>query len=244
MNSEIGEERIALVTGATRGIGRAVTLGFAAQGIKVIAVARKAAALEALDDDIRKVGLAATLVPLDLRDGPAIDRLGGALFERWGRLDILVGNAGVLGPMSPLPHVGPKDWDEVVAVNLTANFRLIRAMDPLLRAADAGRAIFVTSGAAQSNKPFWGPYAASKAGLDSLVKTYAAECDDTTVKANLLNPGPIRTDMRAQAMPGEDPETLPPPDDLVPWFLHLAKQDLRENGRTFNFERGSQPSPA
>lgn len=228
-------ERIALVTGASRGIGRAVALGFAKAGIHVIATARTQEDLESLDDEISAFGSHATLVPLDLKDGSAIDRLGGAIAERWKRLDILVANAGLLGSLSPLPHIDPGVWDDLLAVNLTANWRLLRSLDPLLRASDAGRAIFVTTGAVGKNVPYWGGYAVSKAALNQLAFTYAAETEKTTVRVNLLNPGGTRTAMRAQAFPGEDPETLPAPEELVPLFLRLADPALTETGEIFNF---------
>ncbi len=215
--------RIVLVTGASRGIGRAVAKAVAAEGAHVIAVARprSVGALEALDDEIRTLGGSATLSPFDLADGDAIDRLGAAIYERWGRLDAVVGNAGRLGVLSPVTHIDPREWERTFALNVHANFRLIRSLDPLLRRADDGRAIFVTSGAAQRSKAYWGLYAASKAALETLVLTYAAECRLSGVKVNLVNPGPVRTAMRAQAYPGEDPETLPTPEDVAPLFVEL-----------------------
>ncbi|MDP8915927.1 MAG: SDR family NAD(P)-dependent oxidoreductase, partial [Pseudomonadota bacterium] len=189
--------RIALVTGASRGIGRAAALALAKAGAHVVATATNQGGLEELDDEVRAAtGLPATLVPLDLKDGDGVDRLGGALFERWGKLDVLVAAAGVLGPLSPLAHVEVKDWTRVLSVNLTANWRLIRSMDPLLQATDAGRAVFLTSGAASRPRAFWGPYAVSKAALEALVKTYADEIESTRVRAALLDPGPTRTRMR------------------------------------------------
>jgi len=222
--------RIALITGASRGIGRALARAFAREGAHVIAVARTVGGLEELDDEVRALGSAATLVPLSLDDGLGIDRLGGAIYERWKRLDVLIGNAGVLGPLSPLAHVAPKDWDEVMAVNLTANWRLIRSLDPLLRQSEAGRAVFVTSDVARHPKAYWGAYAVSKAALEAMVRIYAAEIAMTKARANLLNPGPTRTAMRAKAMPGEDPESLPPPEALEDAFFTLAGADFTENG--------------
>ncbi|RMD90379.1 MAG: SDR family NAD(P)-dependent oxidoreductase, partial [Alphaproteobacteria bacterium] len=187
-------DRIALVTGASRGIGRAVALALAGEGAHVIAIAREKSvgALEELDDAIRAKGGTATLVPLDLTDHAGIDRLGGAIYERWGRLDILIGNAGVLGVLSPLGHIDPDVWERTLDINLTANWRLIRSLDPLLRQSDAGRAVFVTSGAAAKATPYWGAYAVSKAGLETLVRIYAQECANTTpIRANILNPGPV-----------------------------------------------------
>ncbi|RVU15985.1 SDR family NAD(P)-dependent oxidoreductase [Methylobacterium oryzihabitans] len=227
--------RIAVVTGASRGIGRAAALALAAAGAHVVALARTQGALEELDDEIRGAGGSATLVPLDLRDFDAIDRLGAALHERWGRLDVLVGNAGVLGALMPLAHVDPKTWASALDVNVTANWRLIRSLDPLLRRSDAGRAIFVTSGAASACKAYWGPYAVTKAALEALVRTYAAETATTPVRAMLVSPGPLRTKMRQAAMPGEDPETLRTPEDLAPHFVRLASPDWSESGLIYDF---------
>ena len=230
--------KLALITGASRGIGRAVARGLAEAGAHVIAVTlpRSTKALEELDDEIRAVGGTATLVPLDLRDGQAIDQLGASVAERWGRLDILIGNAGILGDLSPFAHLELKVWEDLIAVNLTANWRLIRAFDPLLRAAEAGRVIFLTSGAAAKDKPYWGGYAVTKAGLEKLAKTYAAEVAKTPVRVNLVNPGPMRTSMRAKAMPGENPATLPPPEELVPLFLEMAGPDYEGTGQVIDFQ--------
>src|SRR5690606_39176390 len=179
--------RIALVTGASRGIGRAVALAFAREGAHVVLLARTQGALEEVDDEIREAGGSATLLPLDLRNGDKLDALGPTLLQRWGKLDILVGNAGVLGPLSPLGHITADAWSDVIDINLNANWRLIRTCDPLLRKSDAGRAIFGPSGASPGNPPYWGPYAVSKAGLEALVKTYAREVERTPVRANLIN---------------------------------------------------------
>ncbi len=223
--------RIALVTGASRGIGAAVARRFAAEGARLVLVARTVGGLEELDDAIRKDGgERATLVPLDLRELDAIDRLGASLYERHGRLDVLVGNAGVLGTLSPVGHIEPATWDEVIDLNLTANWRLIRSLDPLLRQSEAGRAIFVTSGAAARAKAYWGAYAVSKAALEMLVTTYAAEIAKTRVRANLLDPGAVRTGMRAAAFPGEDPMTLPAPEDITDAFVELAEPGCQRNG--------------
>lgn len=230
--------RLALVTGASRGLGRAVAMAFAAQGAELILVARTVGGLEELDDEIQRAhGRVSTLVPLDLRDGAGIDRLGGAVFERWQRLDILVGNAGQLGDITPLGHLKPKVWDEVLAVNVTANWRLIRSFDPLLRAAPAGRAIFTTSGAAHKTRPYWGGYSVTKAALEALVKTYAAETARTGVRVNMVSPGPLRTAMRARAMPGEDPETLPLPEAVAPLFVELARADCVRHGEIVEIRR-------
>src|SRR5215470_2334153 len=211
--------RIALVTGASRGIGYATALALARAGAHVVAVARTVGGLEELDDAVRAGGGSATLVPLDLRDHAGIERLAAALSERYRRLDILIGNAAVLGPMSPLDHVEPQAWNEVIAVNVTANWHLIRALDGLLRQAQAGRAVFVSSGVGASPRAYWGPYAVSKAALDALARTYAAETASTLVRVNLFNPGPTRTRMRAAAMPGEDPMSLNPPEPVAEKLL-------------------------
>jgi NAD(P)-dependent dehydrogenase (short-subunit alcohol dehydrogenase family) len=214
--------RIAVVTGASRGIGYHAAKAFGGAGAHVIAVARTVGGLEELDDEINAAGGTATLVPLDLKDSPGIDRLGAAIFERWGRLDLLLANAGVLGQLSPLGHVPPKVWDEVMAVNVTANWRLLRSLDPLLRQSDDARAIFMTSGGADGTSPFWGPYAVSKAALEALAATYAAETRKTRIRVTLVNPGAVRTAMRAQAMPGENPESLPHPSAIAAKLLDLA----------------------
>jgi NAD(P)-dependent dehydrogenase (short-subunit alcohol dehydrogenase family) len=229
--------RIALVTGASRGIGRAGALALAKAGAHVVAVARTVGALEELDDDIRKEGGTATLVPLDLKDFAGIDRMAAAIHERWGKLDALFGNAGILGPLTPLVHLQPKAWEEIMAINVTANLRLIRAFDPLLRQSDAGRVLMVSSAVARLNRPYWGPYAISKAALEMLTFTYAAECKGTNVKANALNPGPTRTRMRAEAMPGEDPMTLPMPEELAPLIVELLSPACTKNGELVTFRR-------
>ena len=222
--------RIALVTGASRGIGAALARAFAAAGAHVILTARTGGGLEEVDDDIRAAGGTASLVEMDLRDGPAIDRLGARIHERWSRLDILVANAGILGTLTPLPHQDPDEWDEVVAVNLTANLRLIRSLDPLLRMSDAPRAIFVSSGAARICRPYWGAYAVTKAALDAMVRVYAAENQRSALRINIVNPGATRTGMRAAAFPGEDPMSLKTPDALVPLFLELASPASTRHG--------------
>jgi NAD(P)-dependent dehydrogenase (short-subunit alcohol dehydrogenase family) len=215
--------RIALVTGATRGIGQAIAVGLAGAGAHVVAVGRTQGALEALDDEIRAIrGESATLVPLDLADGAGIDRLGAAIFERWGKLDICIAAAGLLGLTTPVAHLDPKVWDQVIAVNLTANYRLVRSVDFLLRQAEAARLVFLTSGAAARPRAFWGPYAASKAGLEALAAVYADETDNTAIRVAVVNPGPMRTRMRAQAFPGEDPLSLPAPEEIVPLILDLV----------------------
>ncbi len=228
--SERLARRIALITGASRGIGAAVAVRCAAEGAHVVLVARTVGGLEEADDAIRRQGGGATLVPLDLRDGPGVDRLGAQLAERYGRLDVLIGNAATLGRLGPLGHCPPETWGEVMATNVTANWRLIRACDPLLRAATAGRAMFVTSGAARGVFPYWGPYATSKAALDMMIKTYAAEVANTPVRVNIVDPGTVRTVMRATAMPGEDPMSLPPPEAITDVFIDLAEDACARNG--------------
>ncbi|MDA5194334.1 SDR family NAD(P)-dependent oxidoreductase [Govanella unica] len=229
------QDKVALVTGASRGIGAAVARAYAREGAHVILVARTQGGLEAVDDLIRRDGGSATLVPLDVKDGAGIDRLGGAIHERWGKLDILVGNAGILGPITPVGHIKPTALDDLLAVNVTANWRLIRSFEPLLRASDAGRAIFVTSGAAQRHTPYWGGYAMTKAALESLVLTFAAECAKSPLRVNLVSPGAIRTAMRAKSMPGEDPTTLPPSDAVAPLFLELADANCTRHGEIVKY---------
>ena len=229
--------RVALVTGASRGIGRAVAVGLAREGAHVVLLARTTGGLEEVDDEIRAAGGTATLVTLDLRKPDKVDALGPTLYQRWGKLDILVANAGVLGPISPLPHITADAWNEVIDINLTANWRLIRSLDPLLRRADAARAVFVSSGAASGKNAYWGPYAVSKAGLEALVKTYAHEVASTAIKVNILNPGPVRTTMRQRAFPGENPETLPAPEALVPLFLDLLDVGQSDSGQIYNFKK-------
>ncbi len=222
--------RIALVTGASRGIGRAAAKALAAEGAHVILTARTVGGLEEADDEIRNAGGTATLVPLDLKDFPALDRLGATIFERWGRLDALLGNAGVLGNLTPLSQLSPKVFAECLDVNVTANWRLIRSMDPLLRQSDAGRALFVTSGVVRNLRAYWGGYAMSKAALEAIALTYAAECAGTSVAVNLFNPGPLRTRMRQKAMPGEDPDSLEPPEAAAPVILDLLAPSCAKNG--------------
>jgi len=231
------EGRLALVTGASRGIGRAASVALAKAGAHVILVARTVGGLEEADDEIQQAGGTATLVPMNLRDGAAIDRLGASIFERWGRLDAFLGNAGVLGQLTPLAHLDPKTFQEVTEVNVTANWRLIRSLDPLLRLSEAGRVLFVTSGAARKHTAYWGAYSMSKAALESLALTYAAECEGGKVKVNLINPGPMRTAMRKKAMPGEDPATLPSPEELVPQIVEMLGAGFGGNGTVVDFKK-------
>src|ERR1700676_346087 len=227
--------RIALVTGASRGIGYATARAVAKAGAHIVAVARTQGGLEDLDDEIRKHGGSATLVPLNLTDFDGIARLGAALHERHGRLDILVGNAGIAGPSSPLGHIELKPWNEVMAINVSANFQLIRCMEPLLKKSDAGRPVVVTSAAASKASAYLGPYAASKAALETLVRVWANETAATPIRANLFNPGPIRTRMRAIVMPGEDPSTLDTPDQAAEFIVPMCAPDWTETGKLYDY---------
>jgi NAD(P)-dependent dehydrogenase (short-subunit alcohol dehydrogenase family) len=231
-------DRIALVTGASRGIGYALSIALAREGAHIVAVARTVGGLEELDDAVKAAGSSATLVPLDMRDYDGFYRLAAALNERYKRLDVLVGNAAIGGQRSPLGHVMPPAWDEAMAVNVTANYQLIRAMDPLLRRSDAGRAVFLTSGAATSCRAYAGPYSTSKAALNALARTYAAETTSTSVRVNLFNPGPTRTRMRAQVMPGEDPMTLPTPEQVAEKILELCLPACTETGMLYDYPAG------
>lgn len=222
--------KVALITGASRGVGAAVALRFAAEGAHPVLLARTPGALEEVDDRIRAEGGHATLIPLDLKEHDRIDDLAAALYQRFGRLDILVAAAAEFPFLTPLGHGDPKGWSLVMDVNLTANWRLIRAMDPLLRLAPAGRAIFVTCEAAREGAAYWGAYAVAKAGLEMLARIYAAEIARTTVRANLIDPGAVRTRLRARAFPAEDPATLPPPESVADAFLALALPDCAKNG--------------
>ncbi|MCH6577497.1 MAG: SDR family NAD(P)-dependent oxidoreductase [Proteobacteria bacterium] len=222
--------RISVITGASRGLGAAIAKRFAGEGSHVVLVARTVGGLEEVDDAIRAAGGAATLVPLDLTEFDRIDEMGAALARRFGRIDVLVGNAGILGTLSPMGHIETQVWDRVIAVNLTANWRLIRSFDPLLRASDSGRAIFVTSGAAGGAHPYWGAYAVSKAALEAMVKTWAGEVTKTPVKVNLVDPGALRTSMRAEAYPGEDPETVRQAGEVTDTFVELAEAASTRHG--------------
>lgn len=227
--------RIALVTGASRGIGRAAAIGLAHAGAHVIITARTTTALESLDDEIQAAGGTATLIALDLKKGDRVDQLGPTLYQRWQHLDIFIANAGVLGPLSPLAHISEDGFLSTLDVNLTANWRLIRTLAPLLQRSDAGRAIFMSSGAATGKYAYWGPYAVSKAGLETLARTWAHEQANSPMRINIINPGAMRTQMRAKAFPGENAELLPAPEDLVPLILELASPMCQLNGETVQF---------
>ncbi|NVJ90541.1 MAG: SDR family NAD(P)-dependent oxidoreductase [Methylocystaceae bacterium] len=229
------EGKIALITGASRGIGRAVALRYAQEGAHVILVARTVGALEEIDDEIKAIGGAATLVPMDLREFDKIDQMGQALYDRFGKIDILVGNAGVLGDMTPMAHLKVKMWNEVMDVNVTANWRLIRSIEPLLRQSDAGRAIFLSSGTTKGPRAFWAAYAVSKAALENMVQTWAMELGKTNIKANLIDPGATRTRMRAQAYPGENPDTLKEPEVLTDLFVELALPTCDKQGEVVRY---------
>jgi NAD(P)-dependent dehydrogenase (short-subunit alcohol dehydrogenase family) len=226
--------RVAVVTGASRGIGYFIARELAAAGAHVIAVARTVGGLEELDDQIKADGRGqATLVPLDLTDMAGIDRLGGAIHERWGKLDILVANASVLGVISPIGHVEAKTFEKVMTINVTSTWRLIRSVDPLLRLSDAGRAIILSTNAAHSARAFWAPYAASKAAVETMMRSWAHETESLPLRVNAADPGATRTALRAQAMPGEDPETLPHPSEIARRIVPLASPELKETGLIF-----------
>ena len=225
--------RVILVTGASRGLGYAVALAAARAGADIIITGRTLGALEELDDAIKAEGGHATIVEHDLRDMPALPRLAAAIHERWGRLDGLVANAAMLGVLTPLSHIEPDVWDDTIAINLTAQWHLIKAMEPLLIAAPAARALLVSSGAAYGSYPFWGAYAVSKAGLEAMGRVWAGETEQTNLRVNMINPGGTATSMRAAAFPGEDPQKLPNPDAIAPAFLQLLSVDCSDHGQLF-----------
>ena len=235
------KDRIALVTGASRGIGRAVAERFAREGAHVIATARTVGGLEELDDTIKKMGGNATLIPLDLMSPDGIEKMGQAIFERFKKLDLLVANAAVATTLTPVAQITPKDWHESVMLNMTAQWRLIRTFEPLLKLSDAGRAIFVTSGVTKGIPAYFGAYTATKAGMEGLVYTWCKEIEKTNVKANLLSPGAVRTQMRAGAFPGEDPLTVTPPEDIAGVFVDLAEASCQKHGE---WVRAQEPKPA
>ncbi len=231
-------DRIALVTGASRGIGYAIAIALAKAGAHVVATARTIGGLEELDDSIKGVGGTATLVPLEMRDYEGIARLAAAIDERYKRLDILIGNAALGGSNSPLEHFQPSEWDEVMAVNVTANWQLIRHMDALLKRSDAGRVVFMSSGSAANARAYRGLYGASKAALEVIARTYAAETESTPIKVNLFSPGPTRTRMRAAVMPGEDPMILPTPEQVADTVVPLCLPDFQESGKIYDYRAG------
>lgn len=226
------DKRITLVTGASQGIGRAACLALAKAGHHVIGLARSKKALEALDDEIQALGGSMTLIPFDLKDAGAFEPLGHAIAEKFGRLDGLLGNAGLLGTIGPLQAGGERQFNEVIDVNLSANWRLIRVMDPLLRRSDTPRAVFITSGVVPRPRAFWGPYQASKAGLEALVYAWADENEQMPLNVNLFDPGATRTQMRADAVPGEDPMTLPPAEAVAAHLVPMLEaSETRNNAR-------------
>lgn len=224
------KDKIALVTGASRGIGKATAIALGRARAHVIVTARTIGGLEEVDDIIKQAGGSATIMPLDLRELDKIDTLGPQIYERFGRLDVFISNAAMLGTLSPLLHQNAKEWDRLITLNLTSNFRLIRTLDPVLRAAEAGRAVFLTSGVTKDNRAYWGPYSVSKAGLEALAGTYASECVDSPVRVNCFDPGPVRTAMRAQAYPGEDASKLKDPGETAERILELCRPDFTQNG--------------
>jgi NAD(P)-dependent dehydrogenase (short-subunit alcohol dehydrogenase family) len=232
LTSAVFKDRIALITGASRGIGRATAKLLAADGAHVLLLGRHQQTLESVDDEITAAGGKGTLIPLDLADGAAIDPLGPSLYERFGRLDIFIGNAAILGGLRPLNHIPSETWEKVLAVNLTANWRLIRTLDPLLRMSDAGRVVFVTSsGVAEQGRPYWAPYSVSKAGLETLAKTYANEAADSAVKVNIVDPGATATSMRAEAYPGEDQDKIQNPEQVAETIVKLCLPSVTETGQ-------------
>jgi NAD(P)-dependent dehydrogenase (short-subunit alcohol dehydrogenase family) len=232
LTGAVFKDRIALITGASRGIGRATAKLLAADGAHVLLLGRHQKTLESVDDEITAAGGKATLIPLDLADGAAIDPLGPSLYERFGRLDIFIGNAAILGGLRPLNHIPSETWEKVLAVNLTANWRLIRTLDPLLRMSDAGRVVFVTSsGVAEQGRPYWAPYSVSKAGLETLAKTYANEAADSAVKVNIVDPGATATSMRAEAYPGEDQDKIQNPEQVAETIVKLCLPSVTETGQ-------------
>jgi NAD(P)-dependent dehydrogenase (short-subunit alcohol dehydrogenase family) len=232
LTGAVFKDRIALITGASRGIGRATAKLLAADGAHVLLLGRHQQPLESVDDEITAAGGKGTLIPLDLADGAAIDPLGPSLYERFGRLDIFIGNAAILGGLRPLNHIPSETWEKVLAVNLTANWRLIRTLDPLLRMSDAGRVVFVTSsGVAEQGRPYWAPYSVSKAGLETLAKTYANEAADSAVKVNIVDPGATATSMRAEAYPGEDQDKIQNPEQVAETIVKLCLPSVTETGQ-------------
>lgn len=218
--------KTALVTGASRGLGRAIALGLARAGAHVLALARTSGGLEELDDEVKAAGGKASLIPMDLVEGDGIERLAGALTERFETLDILVLNAATLGELAPLPDIDPKVWRGALDLNVTVNWRLIRALDPMLRKSDNARVLFLSSNVGGNYaKAYWGVYGVSKAALEMLAETYAEETRNTNIRMAIINPGPFRTGMRAQAMPGEDPMTLPAPEEIVPMIYDSVTDD-------------------
>lgn len=227
--------KVALVTGASRGLGFATAIHLAKAGAHIVATARTRGGLEELDDAVKAVGSSATLVPMDIRDMEAIDRLGGAIFERWQKLDVFIGNAGILGKLTPLAHLEPKAWSEALDITLNANFRLIRSLDPLLRAADHGRVVFITSGLSYKCFAYWGNYSIPRAALEALMRTYAAEMETTPVRVNAFSPGPASTKLRAQGLPGEDPDTIPTAETVMAQIIPMCLPEFFDTGSVYKY---------
>ena len=225
------DQKVALVTGASRGIGAAVARQLARAGMHVVLTARTEGGLAEVDDAIRAEGGSATLLPLDLLDGAGLDMIGPSIFDRFGRLDVLVHSAGALGKLTPVAHILPADWNSVVGVNLAAAWRLIRSCDPVLRAAPSGRAVFLTTHRAAEPRAYWGAYGATKAALDHLVLTWAHEVATTALRVNLVDPGPVAGRIRTEAFPGEDPSTLAKPDDVAPAIAALCNELETRHGQ-------------
>ncbi len=235
-SSKSHQDRIVLVTGASRGIGFATALAFAEAGAHVIALARTVGGLEELDDRVAAVGGKCSLIPADLTDEEALSRLPDALAQRFGRIDAFIANAGVLGDLTPVTDITPKMWASAFAVNVTANQRLLAGLDPLLKQSEAGRVVGLTSSRAHKYVPFWSVYSATKAAFEALLKVYAEEVAHTNIRVNLVDPGPIATKMRAKAMPGEDQSTLPQPEELAPLILSLASAAEERQAETVRFK--------
>jgi NAD(P)-dependent dehydrogenase (short-subunit alcohol dehydrogenase family) len=232
MTEKILKDRIALITGASKGIGAAIAKAYAKAGAHVILLARDQKKLEQVDDEIKREGGQATLFPFDLMRLDELEKLGPSIHQRFGRLDIFVGNAGLLGTLMPLNQIGVKEYQRVMDTNLNANFMLIKTLDPLLKTSDAGRVIFVSTGqGVVDGRAYWGTYAISKAALESMARVYAAENENSAMRVNIVDPGGVRTDMRAAAKPGEDPQTLPAPEDITGVFLDLASPQCRVHGQ-------------
>ncbi|MBB5073604.1 hypothetical protein HNQ69_000725 [Bartonella callosciuri] len=229
--------RVALVTGASKGIGYHLALELAARGAHILAIARTVSGLTELDNKIREKGAHATLIPFDLHHMDNIDALSISISKRWKKLDIMVASAGILGTLSPIAHIENKIFEDVFQINLISQWRLMKALEPLLRKSDAGRAILLSSSVAHVARAFWGPYAASKAALEVIARCWAEELKQTPIKINCVDPGATRTAMRAQAMPGEDPQTLPSPQEVAAKIVHLFSPNLKETGKLFNVRK-------
>ena len=230
------QKKLALVTGASRGIGASIAKKLANTGAHVILLARNIGSLEEIDEEINKNGGSSTIVAMDLLDYPAIDRLGARIFERWGKLDILIGNAAVLGQLTPIHHYDPNIWDDVMGINLTANYRLLRSLDPLLRISQNGRIIFLSCDISGGLYPYWGAYAISKSALETMVKTYAKETERLALKINIVDPGPTSTNLRAGAFPGEDQRKIKGPDRVAKFVCKIIFDKEIEHGAILKYQ--------